>query len=56
VLVHEGIGSQGLKAATFFGALSSAAGLPDYMIFDASVRTKGWAGVKRAGFFNSTWK
>jgi len=52
VVVHEGIGLQGLKLATFFGALSSAAGLPDYMIFDASVRTQGWAGVRRAGFFD----
>ncbi|HVP57505.1 MAG TPA: prolyl oligopeptidase family serine peptidase [bacterium] len=55
VMVHEGIGIAGLKLSTYFGALSSAAGLPDYMIFDASVRTQGWAGVRRAGFFDSAW-
>jgi dienelactone hydrolase len=51
VVVHEGRGMAGLRLATFFGALSSAAGLPDYVVFDASVRTQGWAGVRASGFF-----
>ena len=51
-VVHEGMGITGLRLATFFGALSSAAGLPDYVIFGPSVRTRGWAGVSAAGFFS----
>jgi dienelactone hydrolase len=56
VVVHEGLGLEGLKLSTYFTALSSAAGLPDYIVFGPSVRTSGWAGVVRAGFFDSAWK
>ena len=56
VFVHEGIGQEGLRLSTFFGTLSSAAGLPDFMIFDERVRKQGWAGVVEAGFFDSAWK
>jgi len=56
VVIHEGIGMEGLRLATFFGTLSSGAGLPDYMVFDASVRTRGWAGVAASGFFNTGWQ
>ncbi|MFZ1946964.1 MAG: prolyl oligopeptidase family serine peptidase [bacterium] len=56
VFVHEGVGLEGLKLATFFGTLYSGAGLPDFMIFDDSVRKSGWAGIVAAGFFDSAWK
>jgi hypothetical protein len=56
VIVHEGIGFEGLKMSTFFGTLYSAAGLPDYMVFDPSVKQRGWAGVTEAGFFDSNWQ
>lgn len=56
VFVHEGLGPEGLRLSTFFGTLSSAAGLPDFMIFDGRVRKTGWAGVIEAGFFDSAWK
>jgi hypothetical protein len=56
VMVHEGTGADGLKLSTFFGVLHSASGLPDYLIFDDTVRKSGWAGVRAAGFFDSAWK
>jgi dienelactone hydrolase len=56
VVVHEGTGTEGLRLSTFFGVLHSAAGLPDYLIFDDTVRKSGWAGVRAAGFFDSAWR
>lgn len=56
VFVHEGVGVEGLKLSTFFGTLYSAAGLPDFLIFDQSVRKKGWGGIIEAGFFGSRWQ
>jgi dienelactone hydrolase len=56
VMIHEGTGADGLKLSTFFGVLYSASGLPDYLIFDDTVRKSGWAGVRAAGFFDSAWK
>ena len=56
VFVREGLGSEGLRLSTFFGTLYSAAGLPDFIVFDQSVRNKGWGGVIRAGFFDSRWR
>jgi dienelactone hydrolase len=56
VFIHEGIGPEGLALSTFFGTLYSAAGLPDFLIFDDTVRKVGWAGTVSAGFFTSTWK
>jgi dienelactone hydrolase len=56
VVVSEGTGMEGLKLSTFFGALSSASGLPDFMIFDSRVKQTGWGGVRAAGFFDSNWK
>lgn len=55
VVVREGTGADGLKLSTFFGVLHSGSGLPDYLIFDDTVRKSGWAGVRAAGFFDSNW-
>jgi hypothetical protein len=56
VCVHQGIGLSGLKLSTFFTALYSGAGLPDFIIFDDQVKRKGWGGVISAGFFDSDWQ
>ncbi|KPL01166.1 MAG: hypothetical protein AMJ91_01005, partial [candidate division Zixibacteria bacterium SM23_73_3] len=56
VFVHQGVGLEGLKLSTFFTALYSGAGLPDYIIFDDEVKYKGWGGVLCAGFFDSEWQ
>jgi dienelactone hydrolase len=56
VCVHEGVGLDGLKLSTFFTALYSGAGLPDFMIFDEDVKLKGWGGVICGGFFDADWQ
>jgi pimeloyl-ACP methyl ester carboxylesterase len=56
VCVHEGVGPDGLKLSTLFTALYSGAGLPDFMIFDETVKLEGWGGVVCAGFFDSDWQ
>ncbi len=56
VFVHQGVDSSGLKLSTFFTALYSGAGLPDFLIFDERVKYKGWGGVLCAGFFDSDWQ
>lgn len=56
VFVHQGVGLAGLKLSTFFTALYSGAGLPDFIIFDDKVKYKGWGGVLCAGFFDSDWQ
>jgi hypothetical protein len=56
VFVHQGVGPDGLKLSTFFTALYSGAGLPDFIVFDGKVKYKGWGGVICAGFFDSDWQ
>ena len=55
VLVTEGADSAGEALAGAFGLFGSDTGLPDYIIYDESVRTQGWGGVKAAGFFDERW-
>ena len=56
VCVHEGVDLSGLKLSTFFTALYSGAGLPDFIIFDENVKFNGWGGVICAGFFDPEWQ
>jgi pimeloyl-ACP methyl ester carboxylesterase len=56
VFVHQGVGTGGLKLSNFFTALYSGAGLPDFVIFDRTVKQEGWGGVICAGFFDSSWQ
>jgi len=56
VLVHEGIGLDGLKLSSFYNPIYSGAGLRDFMIFDDAVKLKGWGGVRAAGFFDPKWQ
>ncbi|MGB7063446.1 MAG: prolyl oligopeptidase family serine peptidase [Candidatus Zixiibacteriota bacterium] len=56
ICVHEGVSLDGLKLSTFFTALYSGAGLPDFIIFDEEVKFKGWGGVICAGFFDPEWQ
>jgi hypothetical protein len=39
----------------FFNPVSSGAGLPDFIVFDARAKTLSWGGVRAAGFFSSSW-
>jgi hypothetical protein len=55
VLVRMGTDSDNVRLSPFWGVASSGAGIPDFLIFDRSVRRAGWAGVRAAGFFDPDW-
>jgi hypothetical protein len=54
-LVRMGTDSEYTRLASFWGIMSSSAGIPDFMVFDKRVRRYGWAGVRAAGFFGPDW-
>jgi len=55
VLVRMGTDSDNTRLSMFWSAMSSGAGIPDFMVFDRSVRRYGWTGVRAAGFFGPDW-
>ncbi len=55
VLVRMGTDTDNTRLSLFWGVASSGAGIPDFMVFDRSVRLYGWAGVRAAGFFGPDW-
>jgi len=55
VLVRMGTDPEDTRLSLFWGVASSGAGIPDFMVFDRSVRRYGWAGVRAAGFFGPDW-
>jgi hypothetical protein len=56
IYVRMGTGPAETRLAGFFGLIGSSTGVPDFMVFDKSVRRYGWAGVRAAGFFGSDWQ
>ncbi|MCK5329738.1 MAG: hypothetical protein KAR36_14145, partial [Candidatus Latescibacteria bacterium] len=56
VLVNAGTDVEGMRLTEVLGTMHSAAGLPDYIIYNREVKTKGWGGVTAAGFFDQTWR
>ncbi len=56
VLIYGGSDSLGERLSGYFGILYSGAGLPDFIVYDASVKTKVWGGVKACGFFDNAWQ
>jgi dienelactone hydrolase len=55
VLVRMGTDADDTRLSLFWGVASSGAGVPDFMVFDRSVRRYGWSGVRAAGFFGPDW-
>jgi pimeloyl-ACP methyl ester carboxylesterase len=55
VLVRMGTDTDNTRLSLYWGVASSGAGVPDFMVFDRSVRRYGWTGVKAAGFFGPDW-
>jgi len=55
VLVRMGTDPDNTRLSLFWNTMHSGAGVPDFMVFDRSVRRYGWAGVKAAGFFGPDW-
>ncbi len=56
VAVYAGASPAAERLSGFFSTLYSGAGLPDYLVYDRTVRSRGWAGVVAAGFFDKNWK
>jgi len=56
VMIVGGNSKQGEKLAGVMGFFHSGAGVPDFLVYDASVRQKGWGGVRAAGFFDHYWR
>jgi len=56
VTVYMGSDLEGQELSTFFKSIYSGSGLPDFIIFDSSVRGLGWGGMIAAGFFDSRWQ
>jgi len=55
VLVRMGTDPDNTRLSTFWGVASSGSGIPDFLVFDRSVRRYGWTGVRAAGFFGPDW-
>lgn len=51
ILVSSGTNLENLSLSTYFSLLSSAVGMPDYIIFNSEVKEKGLGGVIKIGFF-----
>jgi predicted esterase len=56
MLVYAPASREAEKLMGFFTPLYAGAGLPDYMVYNHSVLTHGWAGIIAAGFFDTDWK
>ncbi len=56
VLLYAGASKKAEKFCHFFSTLYSAAGVPDFVIYDSQVTKKGWAGTSVLGFFNQKWE
>jgi dienelactone hydrolase len=56
IAVHMGSDQEGQELSTFFRTVYSGSGLPDFVIFDSTVRSLGWGGMIAAGFFDSRWQ
>jgi hypothetical protein len=55
VALFAGTTARGERNSILFHPLFSASGVPDFVLFDADVKTLGWGGVRAAGFFSNTW-
>ena len=55
VVCIGGTDSTGIKLTRLFSIFYAGEGLPDFLVFDNSIRLWGWAGIKAAGFFDNNW-
>lgn len=56
ILIYAGTSEEGQKISSRFQTLYSGAGLPDFLIFDETVKEKGFSGIKAGGFFSNRWQ
>lgn len=56
VLVIAGTDPAGMRLAQQANLMYSGAGYPDFIVFDATVKTEAWGGFLAAGFFDNAWQ
>ncbi|UCG43847.1 MAG: prolyl oligopeptidase family serine peptidase, partial [candidate division WOR-3 bacterium] len=56
VLVRMGTDPEHDKLSRSWGLVYSGSGVPDFMVFDRTVKKQAWAGVHAAGFFGPDWR
>jgi hypothetical protein len=55
ILAEWGTSVDGMRLAGSLNCIYSGSGLPDFMVYDKTVRLTGLAGVRAAGFFDNGW-
>lgn len=55
ILSYSATGKKAEGYMGFFMPLYSGAGLPDFLVYDATVLLYGWGGVIAAGFYDKNW-
>jgi poly(3-hydroxybutyrate) depolymerase len=56
VLCRFGTDPATTRLSLFWGIIGSGTAIPDFMVFDRTVRRFGWHGVRAAGFFSPEWQ
>lgn len=56
VVIKGGTSPKGEELAGLFNVIYSGSGLPDFIVYDETVKEKGWAAIIAAGFFDLNWK
>lgn len=56
VLVRMGTDSAATRLSLLWGVIGSCTGIPDFLVFDRTVRRYGWTGVRAAGFLGPNWQ
>jgi pimeloyl-ACP methyl ester carboxylesterase len=56
VLCRFGTDPAATRLSLFWGIIGSGTSVPDFMVFDRSVRKFGWHGIRAAGFFSPEWQ
>jgi pimeloyl-ACP methyl ester carboxylesterase len=56
VVIKGGTSPKGEELSGLFNVIYSGSGLPDFIIYDETVKEKGWAAIIAAGFFDVNWK
>jgi pimeloyl-ACP methyl ester carboxylesterase len=56
VVIKGGTSPKAEELAGLFNVIYSGSGLPDFLIYDETVKEKGWAAIIATGFFDVNWK
>ncbi len=56
ILLNSATSEEAQKSMGLFVPLLAGSGLPDFIVYDKSALTYGWAGIIATGFFDERWK